>query len=99
MRFTGLRDASDHRAFLVGITKKNKDVINLNKINSKMTAMGRRSGVEFKGWGVNILILKTFVVDRARNRNLDMIFISIQVPLRVIKTVLLRGAWYKWTKY
>lgn len=64
-----------------------------------MTAMGKQSGVEFKGWGVNILILKTFVVDRARNRNLDTVFISIQVPLRVIKTVLLRGAWYKWTKY
>ena len=40
-----------------------------------------------------------FVVDRARNRNLDMVFINIQVPLKVIKTVLLRGAWYKWTKY
>ena len=49
MRFTGLRDTSGHGAFLIGITEKNKNVINLNKINSKMTAMGRQCGVEFKG--------------------------------------------------
>ena len=59
MRVTALRDTSDHRTFLVGIKEKRKNVINLNKINSKMTAMGRQSEVEFKGWGVTMLILKT----------------------------------------
>ena len=40
MRFTGLRDTSGHGAFL-GITEKNKNVINLNKINSKNDSNGK----------------------------------------------------------
>ena len=41
MRFTGLRDTSGHGAFLIGITEKNKNVINLNKINSKNDSNGK----------------------------------------------------------
>ena len=85
MRFTGLRDTSGHGAFLIGITEKNKNVINLNKINSKNDSNGKTE------WG-RVSTIRWMKKE-------DMVFINIQVPLRVIKTVLLRGAWYKWTKY